>query len=324
MLQTGAQRARRAGINHVAGLRRMVANQYPACDDIDRDELEVIVRIAVENKARRSVGLELGAHLQPGIRLQGGRANVGQAHRISLTGCGTASVDTLANRPVADRGRAKDGACAAGELRDRLVSDRRRQHLQRKIVEFAPGLIGAKAIGAVVEAVGHAFDHASRVGVGERHGIVGHQRDSRAVDREQQVVGRADLQTGLDRHLGVDDPAARIAVSHDKLARRDIETGELEVHLILVVEDQVGIGLPSRGRLIHRDSRLELKVGRQLLRLEHRHGIAVIRSRGDGQGSARDTESAAVGGEPLQLAVVEVGRAQHVARPARNIAGLDV
>ena len=83
-----------------------------------------------------------------------------------------------------------------------------------------------------------------------------------AVDRDEHVVGLAVLDATSDFALGVDVPAVRIAMANDQLVGRIVDTGELKVVLVHVVEDDVAVRFPAAGRFLDRDRCLDLEVGR--------------------------------------------------------------
>ena len=135
-----------------------------------------------------------------------------------------------------------------GEVIGLLEAGRGRRGRDSDVVEGTARVVGADTEEARVESIGSAVDPARVVLVGEFGRPVEEHGDDEAVHRHHDG-GEG---PGLDRAgraLRIDEPPGAGAAADDDLVGRLVDAGELEVGGRLVVEDQVGVGTPSAGRL---------------------------------------------------------------------------
>ena len=104
-----------------------------------------------------------------------------------------------------------------------------------------------------------------------------------------------------------------------------VDSGELEVGGAHIVEDEVGVGAPSTGRLLEADIGGQLVVdGQRAVDGEDSGCVATQTSGGDVQGATRDVPDPVVDGNLRERAVVEVRGAEHVLLAAGEVARLRV
>ena len=322
VVDAGVDRLRERRVLHPAALLRVVPDHDLVGRRIDGDELEVVGGIAVEHESC------------PALRVHGRRE---LEHRVDAQAIDHRQIDeahgATAARRVAAARHAPDAGRAAGEeighaIREvlgRLIRGFRRHDLHAHVVERAARVVRAHADQAPVQAVRVAVDDARRVRVGERGFVVDRDRRVETVHREERVVDRIGLQASVEHRLRVDHPAARAAMTHHHLVGGDVDPGEFEVGLADVVEDDVAVCVPARGRLDRLHRGLHLVVGGQRIAdLEHGDGVRMQGGRRDLQRAVLHRPGATVRGEAGERhrRVVERSRAQHVARPARQVAGL--
>ena len=289
------------------------------------DELVVVGAVVVEHDAGCAARAQHRSQLEVGVDRQA---------------CDVAERDERERRRRRRRGRRRHGADVApgydrpawpGEGSGRAVvegllavqRDRRRQHLQRDVVERAAGVVGANPEHALVEPDGEPLVGAGREGVGEVGHPVDHDGDVRPVHRDEHVVVdvRPDTHVRLSHH----HPAGGVPVTHLELVGRDVDAGELEVRRTEVVEDDVGVGGEPTDRLDGLHQRPHLEVHRQVgVVVEDRHRIPGRRAGRDLQRTPGNHPAAAVGGEGREPAVVEGGSSKDVTPAARDVAGLRV
>ena len=300
-----------------ASLRAVVSNDDPSPWNVDGHELEVIGRVLVEDEAADVSGAERGVEFKVGGELQPvPEAEIDEVECRVASGVWGARVAAVGHDlPRAGRGTGEQVGAPVDEVLGVLEGDLRRQHLHGDEVEAPLRVIGAGSHQAGVEAVRPAVDDPGIEDMGEGRFAVEQDGHRGAVDGDEHLI--VDIGLGLALRLHVDDPTFRRAPTHLDLVGGDVDAGELEVIGGVVVEHDVGVGLPAPPRLLGLDPGLDLVVGGQVVvEIEDRRRVAAERGRRNVECPATHRPHAAVGSERGDGAVVEVGGTQHVPSPA--------
>jgi hypothetical protein len=261
-------------IDHHPAPGRAVADDDLAGRDVDRDELVVVVAVAVEHEAALPRRLQGRLEAKQRQRLDAVNAERHQLRGRIAAGSGRAREPPAVGRPGAGAGLAVEQL--ARSLGERVGLDDRRlggDHLHGDVVELPAGPVRTDADQAPVQPVRVTVDHARLVGLRQRRLSIDDHRGREAVHHQHDVV--VDVGLHLQGFLRVDHPGLGVAVPDDDLVGRHVDAGELEVRGGVVVEDDVRVRVPARRRLDGPDRGRHLEVvGQGVADLEHGRRVA--------------------------------------------------